>query len=197
MTKTLNSLFNRPEPKSGLQRYRLLSKNCALRVSPLCLGGMNFGNNWADWMGLCDKATTFAILDEYYRLGGNFIDTAVNYQGGQSEEWIGEWIRERKIPREDVCSCSLSTHAARGCRLTPVDRSHMVNEATIVKHYIARNSDEVFNPSKTGVANLGGNSKKCVMRLIHLQRRPLRGQIKRNMRLKHSQKVSCLEMSLK
>ncbi|KXS12117.1 norsolorinic acid reductase/dehydrogenase [Gonapodya prolifera JEL478] len=43
----------------------------------------------------------FAILLEYCKLGGNFLDGAVNYQDGQSEEWIGEWIQERQIPRNE------------------------------------------------------------------------------------------------
>ncbi|KXS20625.1 sterigmatocystin biosynthesis dehydrogenase stcV [Gonapodya prolifera JEL478] len=102
MSGVMSALHSTPPLKSGLQRYRVLSKNCGLRVSPLCIGGMNFGLKWQELMGSCSKETTFAILDEYYRLGGNFIDTAVNYQGGESEEYIGDWIRERKIPREDL-----------------------------------------------------------------------------------------------
>lgn len=31
-------------------------------------------------MGVCDKNTTFEILDYFYESGGNFIDTANNYQ---------------------------------------------------------------------------------------------------------------------
>ena len=46
-------------------------------------------------MGTCDKSTTFEILDHYKSLGGNFIDLANNYQAGQSETWVGEWLAER------------------------------------------------------------------------------------------------------
>jgi len=35
-----------PPPKSPLARYRLLSPTAAVRVSPLCLGAMNFGEAW-------------------------------------------------------------------------------------------------------------------------------------------------------
>lgn len=35
-----------PPPKSLLARYRMLSPTAAVRVSPLCLGAMNFGNAW-------------------------------------------------------------------------------------------------------------------------------------------------------
>ena len=35
-----------PEPKSALGRYRLLSPSAAIKVSPLALGTMNFGDAW-------------------------------------------------------------------------------------------------------------------------------------------------------
>ncbi len=34
--------------------------------------------------------------------GGNFIDTASNYQNEQSEMWIGEWMKERGCRDEMV-----------------------------------------------------------------------------------------------
>ncbi|MBE3048380.1 aldo/keto reductase, partial [Candidatus Bathyarchaeota archaeon] len=39
----------------------------------------------------------FALLDAYLAAGGNFIDTANNYQDTQSESWIGEWAAERGV----------------------------------------------------------------------------------------------------
>ncbi|CAI7631204.1 unnamed protein product [Penicillium discolor] len=45
-------------------------------------------------MGECTKEQAFELLDAYYDLGGNFIDTANMYQFGQSEEWIGEWLQK-------------------------------------------------------------------------------------------------------
>jgi aryl-alcohol dehydrogenase-like predicted oxidoreductase len=38
-----------PAPKSRLARYRLLSPTASVRVSPLCLGGMSFGDAWSGW----------------------------------------------------------------------------------------------------------------------------------------------------
>lgn len=35
-----------PTPKSHLGRYRLLAPSAAVKVSPLCLGAMNFGDSW-------------------------------------------------------------------------------------------------------------------------------------------------------
>ena len=57
------------EPLSKLGYYRLLSPSAAVRVSPLCLGGMNFGTAHANWLGSVDKATAFEIMDLYYDQG--------------------------------------------------------------------------------------------------------------------------------
>ena len=66
-----------PEPPTALGRYRVLSPNAGVRVSPLCLGAMNIGDAWADiGMGTMDKDSSFKLLDAFYEAGGNFIDTA-------------------------------------------------------------------------------------------------------------------------
>ncbi|KAF9690930.1 hypothetical protein EKO04_011113 [Ascochyta lentis] len=88
--------FNTLEtPKSLLGRHRVLSPTAGVRVSPLCLGSMNFGESWKGALGECTKETAFAMLDYFYEKGGNFIDTAVNYQLGESEQWLGEWMEAR------------------------------------------------------------------------------------------------------
>lgn len=40
-----------PEPNTELGRYRILSPKAGVRVSPLCLGAMSLGDQWAGWMG--------------------------------------------------------------------------------------------------------------------------------------------------
>jgi aryl-alcohol dehydrogenase-like predicted oxidoreductase len=55
-----------PEPPTNLGRYRLLAPNASVRVSPICLGAMNFGTAWEGMLGKCDKQTAFDILDNYY-----------------------------------------------------------------------------------------------------------------------------------
>ncbi|KAI4960874.1 hypothetical protein J4E86_002500 [Alternaria arbusti] len=96
------SFINPAAPASLLGRHRILSPTAAVRVSPLCLGGMNFGEAWKATLGECTKETAFAMLDYFYEQGGNFIDTAVNYQFGESEEWIGEWMEVRGVRDEMV-----------------------------------------------------------------------------------------------
>jgi aryl-alcohol dehydrogenase-like predicted oxidoreductase len=64
-----------PKPTNGLGYHRILSPTAGVRVSPLCLGAMNFGDAWEAFMGKCDKNTAFEIMDYFYENGGNFIDT--------------------------------------------------------------------------------------------------------------------------
>jgi aryl-alcohol dehydrogenase-like predicted oxidoreductase len=66
------------------------------QVSPLCLGAMSVGEAWKEFMGSMDKEQAFKLLDAFVEAGGNFIDTANNYQNDDSEKWLGEWMKERK-----------------------------------------------------------------------------------------------------
>jgi aryl-alcohol dehydrogenase-like predicted oxidoreductase len=66
-----------------------------IAVSRLCLGAMALG-------GIQDEATSFAILDRFVELGGNFIDTANCYMfwieggtGDESELQLGRWLAAR------------------------------------------------------------------------------------------------------
>jgi aryl-alcohol dehydrogenase-like predicted oxidoreductase len=68
--------------------YRYLGRS-ALKVSPLCLGGMMFG-------GETDEATSKRIIDKAFDQGINFIDTADVYHAGRSEEVVGRAIADRR-----------------------------------------------------------------------------------------------------
>ena len=96
-------------PATPLGKLRILSPNAAIRVSPLVLGAMSFGTAWSDFMGPVEKSTAFEIMDFFYESGGNFIDTANNYQDGQSEEWIGEWMTQRSNRDEMVIATKYTT----------------------------------------------------------------------------------------
>ncbi|KAJ7694459.1 arylalcohol dehydrogenase [Mycena olivaceomarginata] len=85
-----------PAPPTALGRYRPLSKHASIHASPLVLGGMSIGDTWqALGMGAMDKTSSFKYLDAFYEAGGNFIDTANNYQNETSEKFIGEWMEQR------------------------------------------------------------------------------------------------------
>ncbi len=73
-----------------LTTYRTLGRS-GLAVSPLALGTMTFGaGRWG-----ADEATSRSIFDAYVEAGGNFVDTADVYSGGQSEDMLGRFIAER------------------------------------------------------------------------------------------------------
>lgn len=103
-----------PPPKSPLGRYRLLSPTAGVRVSPLCLGAMNFGDAWKEYMGHCDQKTAEDILDFFHENGGNFVDTANNYQFEESEKWIGEWMKKRGNRDEMVIATKYTTNYVAG-----------------------------------------------------------------------------------
>lgn len=64
-----------------------------LRVSEACLGTMTFGEAWDFGAPRAEAARMF---ETFVSAGGNFFDTACNYQGGASEEILGELMgRER------------------------------------------------------------------------------------------------------
>ncbi|KAL2217441.1 putative aryl-alcohol dehydrogenase Aad14 [Thermoascus aurantiacus ATCC 26904] len=98
-----------PEPPTELGRYRILSETAGIRVSPLQLGAMSIGEKWSHMMGSMDKESAFKLLDAYFEAGGNFIDTANNYQYEQSEEWIGEWMATRKNRDQLVIATKFTT----------------------------------------------------------------------------------------
>jgi aryl-alcohol dehydrogenase-like predicted oxidoreductase len=61
-------------------------------------------------MGECTKETAFSILDFFHKSGGNFIDTANAYQAGQSELWLGEWMKERETRDQMVVATKFTTN---------------------------------------------------------------------------------------
>lgn len=62
-----------------------------LRVSELCLGTVNFGATMGGRK--LDRREAGAVFEAFAEAGGNFFDTADEYQGGRSEEILGELIR--------------------------------------------------------------------------------------------------------
>ncbi|KAH9818510.1 NADP-dependent oxidoreductase domain-containing protein [Melampsora americana] len=103
-----------PPPISPLQIYRILSPKAGLRVSPLCLGAMSIGKAWAEHgLGSMNEIESYKLLDEFFKLGGNFIDTANGYQDEESERWIGSWMKERKN-RDQIVIATKFTSFYRG-----------------------------------------------------------------------------------
>ena len=76
--------------------------NSDLKVSKVCLGCMSFGNaqsgmhSWTLPEDESRKIIKYALDN-----GINFFDTAMGYQGGTSEEFLGRAIKDY-ASREDV-----------------------------------------------------------------------------------------------
>ncbi len=68
--------------------YRLFGRT-GVKVSPLCLGTMNFG-------GVTNEADSIEIIHAALDAGINFIDTANTYNDGQSEIAVGKALRGRR-----------------------------------------------------------------------------------------------------
>jgi aryl-alcohol dehydrogenase-like predicted oxidoreductase len=101
-------------------KYRYLGRS-GLLVSRLCLGTMTFGN--AQWG--CDQQTSSAIVDAFVGAGGNFIDTADMYSGGESEVMLGAALKAHK--RDDLVlatKCWFPTNGAPTSR--GLSRKHII-----------------------------------------------------------------------
>jgi hypothetical protein len=92
---TMNPFAPPPKPKTALGWHRVLSPTANVKVSPIALGGISIGNSWSALFGRSQDP--FSLLDAYYDLGGNFIDTANTYNSEESEKLIGEWMEKRAI----------------------------------------------------------------------------------------------------
>ncbi|KAG0250545.1 hypothetical protein DFQ27_009370 [Actinomortierella ambigua] len=77
---------------TALDQYVLLGKS-GLRVSPLCLGTMTFGEEWGFGSNL---ERCKVLFDRYTELGGNFFDTANIYTNGDSERFLGQYIASQR-----------------------------------------------------------------------------------------------------
>lgn len=79
--------------------YRPFGRS-GLIVSPLALGTMTFGaGRWGT-----DEPTARAIFDSYVEAGGNLIDTADVYSGGESERMLGSFLKDSGMRERLVIS---------------------------------------------------------------------------------------------
>lgn len=109
--------------------YRYIGTS-GLRVTPICLGTMTFGQ-------MSTKEESFKIMDKAYDMGINFFDNAEMYPVppradlvGLSEEIMGEWMKGK--PRDSIIVGTKVAGAANGRfavpvrhKLTAIDRFHI------------------------------------------------------------------------
>ncbi len=80
----------------ALDHYVTLGRS-GLRVSPLCLGAMTFGEDLG-WGSSVEESQQ--IMDRYVEAGGNFIDTANFYTKSHSEKIIGDHLGRHPHKRD-------------------------------------------------------------------------------------------------
>lgn len=96
----------------SLAHHRTLGAS-GLIVSPLALGTMTFGTG--RW-GTDDDASR-AILHAYVDAGGNFVDTADIYSGGQSEDMLGRYIADAGLRNKLVIATKSGFSRTEGTAL--------------------------------------------------------------------------------
>ena len=84
-------------------RYNRLGQT-GLFVSELCLGTMTFGGEGETWSRIAEvqREGADALVRTALDAGINFIDTANVYSGGQSEEILGQSLRNLGVARDEV-----------------------------------------------------------------------------------------------
>lgn len=101
---------NEDKRVQSLTEYRLLG-NTGLRVSPIAFGAGTFGEKWGDaWS--TGKEQGREIFNRYVEAGGNFFDTSDVYQFGESELWLGEYIKDAGIRDRLVISTKATQNQA-------------------------------------------------------------------------------------
>src|SRR5947209_5934479 len=82
-------------------------------LSRLVLGSMVFSLEALD--------LTYDLIETWLELGGNIIDTAHVYSGGNSERAMGRWFQERGRRQDVVVLAKGAHHNADRRRVTPED----------------------------------------------------------------------------
>jgi aryl-alcohol dehydrogenase-like predicted oxidoreductase len=70
-------------------QYKNFGRRTGLRVSEVALGTGNFGTGWGHG---AERDEARSMFDGFLEAGGNFIDTADGYQGGQAEVMLADFI---------------------------------------------------------------------------------------------------------
>jgi aryl-alcohol dehydrogenase-like predicted oxidoreductase len=98
--------------------YRTLGRT-GVRVSPLCLGVMNFG-------GPTSEVDSIAITDAALDAGINFIDTADVYNRGESERIVGAALKRAGKRDQVVLATKVNGEMGPGPNDRGISRYHII-----------------------------------------------------------------------
>ncbi len=98
--------------------YRILGRT-GVKVSPLCLGAMNFG-------GPTGEAESIEIINTALDGGINFIDTANVYNAGESEKIVGKALKENGKRGQVILATKVHGNAGEGPNDRGNSRYHII-----------------------------------------------------------------------
>jgi aryl-alcohol dehydrogenase-like predicted oxidoreductase len=118
-----------------------------LKVFPLMLGAAPFG--WT-----ADEAESHQVLDAFWQMGGNSIDTADMYGNGLSETIIGNWIVDKGNRNEMIVATKVGNKQDRSGLsydniLRACDESLARLQTDYIDIYFAHDDDLSTEPSET------------------------------------------------
>ena len=80
-----------------------------VKVTPICLGNMNFGRPDS-----CDEQLSRRIMERAVEAGINFFDTANVYQKQESERILGRWLKDGGAQRRDALVIATKVYGKAG-----------------------------------------------------------------------------------
>ena len=98
--------------------YRNMGRT-GLKVSAFCLGTNTFGRT-------TDQEQSNAVLDAFFELGGNFVDTSDSYSRGQSETVFGNWIASRNKRHDTIVATKVCSPMGDGPNDRGLSRHHIM-----------------------------------------------------------------------
>lgn len=103
--------------------------NTDLEVSRICLGCMGFGNAAAgqhSWT--VDETATREIIKHALAQGINFFDTAIAYQNGTSEEYLGKALRDYALRDEVVVATKFLPRSTQEIKAGVTGQEHIAKQ---------------------------------------------------------------------
>lgn len=121
-----------------VMQYELFGHS-GLRVSPLCLGAMTFGEDWG-WGA--SQETSRQQFDAFLEAGGNFIDTANVYTEGSSERILADLIAADR------------DHIVLATKYTLSNTTHNPNKSGNHRKNLVQSVEQSLKRLKTGYIDL-------------------------------------------
>jgi aryl-alcohol dehydrogenase-like predicted oxidoreductase len=97
--------------------YRYLGST-GVRIGAIALGAQTFG--WST-----DEKESKDILNQFYASGGNYLDAADSYNYGESEQILGNWIKEKAIRDNIIVGTKVFFPTGKGPNDTGLSRKHI------------------------------------------------------------------------